>query len=877
MSQTYVENYSSSLTTQTTAATATTGTMKKSKSPPLTPLSSRCSQADQSSVTKSDLKPEPDLPLDLCLPPSTAKPMSVKQESPSASRSHSPSIPDVKPPVKEEDYGSPMLDDTTPASGSSSKGPSPPATTAAGSSSSRKAAASAPQLIGHLPVAREEALASFTEMPDNWYQYKSLGRSRELLESMTCECLFDPDSDHPEVACGHSSDCINRLTQVECLPGDCRCGDYCQNQRFQKKEYASIEIVKTEMKGYGLRIEGDIQKDTFIYEYVGDVVNNQSFKKRMREYANEGIQHFYFMMLQKDEFIDATKNGGIGRFANHSCNPNCYVAKWTVGTTVRMGIFAKRNIKKHEELTFNYNVDRYGHQAQTCYCGEPNCVGFIGGKTQTDVSTMDDLYLDALGITDDADVAALKGNKKKKGKKIDDPDFMPQMKPIVEKEVPKVVQALRQVQSKKVLSKLLTRIKITEDGASLRQIMRLRGFSIMKNILEDYAEDLDVIALALQSMISWPLVARNKVEDSQIMAPVEKFTESADETVKNCATKLKDYWNTLEMSYRIPKRIAPEEPEPPKDVIDIYAQPKRSRFIDADDDGNKIVVKQQRKKRSMGWYPRPATPPPEETPPMEGAPSWIEERLEKQKKNNEAVNSIIAQVAEEQAAAEAVAAERARLAAEEAKVEAERQKKSKDKDKDKDRKKSSQSSAEREANKEKRLQKLVGAIVVKCMSKYAKSLEHEMFKKYAKELTEKIAEREKKTSAYKEGKLDSLSEEKITKIKKYAKEYITTKILRKIGKSGQHRPRPSITPGAPSNSDGTPNSADLPSTMAELDVDEDMQTDSDDENGVAMDIGDDDGWGPVAPKPPSMEVDVPNGKHDIVSDPRQRPPKVIGS
>ena len=26
-----------------------------------------------------------------------------------------------------------------------------------------------------------------------------------------------------------------------------------------------------------------------------------------------------------------------------------------------MGIFARRNIQKHEELTFNYNVDRYGY------------------------------------------------------------------------------------------------------------------------------------------------------------------------------------------------------------------------------------------------------------------------------------------------------------------------------------------------------------------------------------------------------------------------------------------------------------------------------------------------------------------------------------
>lgn len=145
--------------------------------------------------------------------------------------------------------------------------------------------------------------------------------------------------------------------------------------RFQRREYASISIVKTEMKGYGLRAEEDIRKDTFIYEYVGDVVGDASFKKRMREYAEQGIEHFYFMMLQKDEvrrcispvlsltriqFIDATKHGAIARFVNHSCNPNCYVAKWTIGKYVRMGIFAKRNILKNEELTFNYNVDRYG-------------------------------------------------------------------------------------------------------------------------------------------------------------------------------------------------------------------------------------------------------------------------------------------------------------------------------------------------------------------------------------------------------------------------------------------------------------------------------------------------------------------------------------
>jgi histone-lysine N-methyltransferase SETD2 len=38
------------------------------------------------------------------------------------------------------------------------------------------------------------------------------------------------------------------------------------------------------------------------------------------------------------------------------------------------------------------------------------------------------------------------------------------------------------------------------------------------------------------------------------------------------------------------------------------------------------------------------------------------------------------------------------------------------------------------AMKEKRLLKLVGAVVVKCMSKYAKGLNRDQFKKYAKEV-----------------------------------------------------------------------------------------------------------------------------------------------
>lgn len=48
-----------------------------------------------------------------------------------------------------------------------------------------------PQLIGHLPRAEEDALRTFTEIPENHYQYNTLGRSREELESMTCDCQYE--------------------------------------------------------------------------------------------------------------------------------------------------------------------------------------------------------------------------------------------------------------------------------------------------------------------------------------------------------------------------------------------------------------------------------------------------------------------------------------------------------------------------------------------------------------------------------------------------------------------------------------------------------------------------------------------------------------
>jgi [histone H3]-lysine36 N-trimethyltransferase len=171
--------------------------------------------------------------------------------------------------------------------------------------------------------------------------------------------LTNATEDGRNLAC-MGMECINFATSMECVDDECACGVGCQNQRFQMRHYADIDVIQTESKGFGVRAKSDLLQDTFIIEYVGEVIIEETFRQRIHDYDEEGIAHFYFMMIQQGEYLDATKKGGIGRFLNHSCAPNCYVDKWVVGTKLRMGIFAARKIQAGEELTFDYNVDRYG-------------------------------------------------------------------------------------------------------------------------------------------------------------------------------------------------------------------------------------------------------------------------------------------------------------------------------------------------------------------------------------------------------------------------------------------------------------------------------------------------------------------------------------
>lgn len=345
---------------------------------------------------------------------------------------------------------------------------------------------------------------------------------------------------------------------MECVDGDCNCGVDCQNQRFQRKQYASVSVIRTEKKGYGLRANADLSPNDFIFEYIGEVINEQTFRKRTIAYDEEGIKHFYFMSLTKSEFVDATKKGNLGRFCNHSCNPNCYVDKWVVGDKLRMGIFAERHIKAGEELVFNYNVDRYGADPQPCYCGELNCTGYIGGKTQTERATkLSHATIEALGI-DDGDgwdsAVAKKPRKKKIGE--DDEEYVNNVQPrgLDEDGVRKVMASLMQCKEKWIAVKLLSRIQRCDDDRVRNRVVQMHGYQILKSALLSWPEDDNVTLQIFDILYKFPRLTRNKIIDSKIEDTISTFVDSEHEDVSFEAKRLLEEWSKLEVAYRIPRK-----------------------------------------------------------------------------------------------------------------------------------------------------------------------------------------------------------------------------------------------------------------------------------------------------------------------------------
>lgn len=425
----------------------------------------------------------------------------------------------------------------------------------------------------------EEVRNQFVELKENQYISRLKNVYSASNEFMTCDCTEEIE-DGINVACGPESDCINRLTNIECVDGQCGCGDDCLNQRFQRREYADISIFLTENKGYGMRANSLILEGSLIIEYMGDIVDAEEYKLRKQKYDAEGLKHFYFMMIQENEIIDATKRASLGRYCNHSCDPNAYVDKWVVNKRYRMGIFAKRNINAGEEICFDYNVDRYGAEPQKCYCGSENCLGVMGGKTQSEtVRLLPHTITEALGVRASDEKKWLK-EQKKSGIKITKDNMTSNvnvefvksltLEPLEISDVAKVSSCLMQPDlDTVVIHRILERFLLSSDD-ELKEVLirfnRLHGIQALGHALKTIVfssdekklteEQKQVVADIIILLRKWPqLKSKNSIQDIGLEDSLKLVkTMITDDESKQGIDELLENWKTLEIIYRIPKK-----------------------------------------------------------------------------------------------------------------------------------------------------------------------------------------------------------------------------------------------------------------------------------------------------------------------------------
>ncbi|XP_052430657.1 histone-lysine N-methyltransferase, H3 lysine-36 specific isoform X2 [Carassius gibelio] len=206
----------------------------------------------------------------------------------------------------------------------------------------------------------------------------------DLSEIPRCNCKAEDEN-----PCGIDSECINRMLMYECHPQVCPASVRCQNQSFTKRQYTEVEIFRTLSRGWGLRGVSDIKKGAFVNEYVGEVIDEEECRARIKHAQENNICNFYMLTLDKDRIIDAGPKGNQSRFMNHSCQPNCETQKWTVNGDTRVGLFALEDIPTGVELTFNYNLECLGNGKTVCKCGAPNCSGFLGVRPKNQPSSDD--------------------------------------------------------------------------------------------------------------------------------------------------------------------------------------------------------------------------------------------------------------------------------------------------------------------------------------------------------------------------------------------------------------------------------------------------------------------------------------------------------
>ncbi|XP_015115334.1 N-lysine methyltransferase KMT5A-A [Diachasma alloeum] len=111
-------------------------------------------------------------------------------------------------------------------------------------------------------------------------------------------------------------------------------------------------------KGRGVVTTREFNKGEFVVEYVGELIDQVTAKKREAEYAKDqstGCYMYYFQHRGHQYCVDATaESDKLGRLVNHSRNGNLIARVVEVDTIPHLVLTAKEDIPIGIELTYDY-------------------------------------------------------------------------------------------------------------------------------------------------------------------------------------------------------------------------------------------------------------------------------------------------------------------------------------------------------------------------------------------------------------------------------------------------------------------------------------------------------------------------------------------
>ena len=132
-----------------------------------------------------------------------------------------------------------------------------------------------------------------------------------------------------------------------------------------------IKKSNIDKNGRGLYATKNIKAGTKIIEYIGNIIT----KKQTEDSDKfDNSKPIYLFNLNKRYDLDGDFKFNTARLINHSCEPNCEVT----GSGLKIWVYAIKDIKKNEELSYDYGFGYDKDYKQfPCKCGSKNCCGYI--------------------------------------------------------------------------------------------------------------------------------------------------------------------------------------------------------------------------------------------------------------------------------------------------------------------------------------------------------------------------------------------------------------------------------------------------------------------------------------------------------------------